>query len=94
MRYFDKPAHVLHDMLVNREITSTELTKDVLARIDEVEGDVKAYLTITREEALKQAEAVDADSQEIQQKFDAVSGDTVLNFRFLCFFGICGTGRM
>ena len=60
MRYFDKPAHVLHDMLVNREITSTELTKDVLARIDEVEGDVKAYLTITREEALKQAEAVDA----------------------------------
>ncbi len=60
MRYFDKPAHVLHDMLVNKEITSTELTKDVLARIDEVEGDVKAYLTITREEALKQAEAVDA----------------------------------
>ena len=31
-----------------------------MARIDEVEGDVKAYLTITREEALKQAEAVDA----------------------------------
>lgn len=59
MRYFDKPAHVLHDMLVNKEITSTELTKDVLARIDEVEGDVKAYLTITREEALAQAEAVD-----------------------------------
>ncbi len=60
MRLYEKPAHVLHDMLVNKEITSTELTKDVFARIDEVEGDVEAYLTITREEALKQAEAVDA----------------------------------
>ena len=59
MRLYDKPAHVLHDMLVNKEITSVELTQDVLSRIDEVEGDVEAYLTITREEALKQAEAVD-----------------------------------
>lgn len=46
-------------MLVNKEITSVELTQDVLSRIDEVEGDVEAYLTITREEALAQAEAVD-----------------------------------
>ncbi|WP_318606687.1 Asp-tRNA(Asn)/Glu-tRNA(Gln) amidotransferase subunit GatA [Mitsuokella jalaludinii] len=59
MRLYDKPAHVLHDMLVNKEITSVELTQDVLSRIDEVEGDVEAYLTITRAEALAQAEAVD-----------------------------------
>lgn len=59
MRLYDKPAHVLHDMLVNKEITSVELTQDVLIRIDEVEGDVEAYLTITRAEALAQAEAVD-----------------------------------
>ena len=59
MRLYDKPAHVLHDMLVNKEITSVELTQDVLSRIDEVEGDVEVYLTITRAEALAQAEAVD-----------------------------------
>ena len=59
MRLYEKPAHVLHDMLVNKEITSVELTEDVLARIDEVEGDVKAYLTITRDEALAQAKAVE-----------------------------------
>ena len=59
MRLYEKPAHILHDMLVNKEITSVELTNDVLARIDEVEGDVKAYLTITRDEALEQARAVD-----------------------------------
>lgn len=59
MKLFEQPAHVLHDMLVNKEITSMELTQAVLARIDEVEGDVQAYLTITREEALAQAKAVD-----------------------------------
>jgi len=59
VKLFEQPAHVLHDMLVNKEITSLELTEAVLARIDEVEGDVKAYLTITRDEALAQAKAVD-----------------------------------
>ncbi len=46
-------------MLVNKEITSVELTKDVLSRIDEVDGDVKAYLTLTREAALQQAALAD-----------------------------------
>ncbi|MDD3115547.1 MAG: Asp-tRNA(Asn)/Glu-tRNA(Gln) amidotransferase subunit GatA [Anaerovibrio sp.] len=59
MKLFEKPAHVLHDMLVNKEITSLELTESVLTRIDEVEGEVQAYLTVTREEALAQAKAVD-----------------------------------
>ena len=59
MKLFEQPAHVLHDMLVNKEITSLELTQAVLARIDEVEGDVQAYLTVTRDEALAQAKSVD-----------------------------------
>ncbi len=59
MNLFEQPAHVLHDMLVNKEITSLELTQAVLDRIDQVEGDVQAYLTITRDEALAQAKAVD-----------------------------------
>ncbi len=70
MRLFDKPAHVLHDMLVNKEITATELTKDVIARIDEVEGDVMAYLTQTREAALAQAAAVD----------EKIAGGKVISF--------------
>ena len=46
-------------MLEKKEITALELTKDVLTRIDEVEGDVGAYLTLTRDEALAAAETVD-----------------------------------
>ena len=59
MRYLDKPAHVLHDMLAKKEISAVELTQDLLTRIDEVEDKVGAYLTLTRETAQAQAVSVD-----------------------------------
>ncbi|WP_434064769.1 Asp-tRNA(Asn)/Glu-tRNA(Gln) amidotransferase subunit GatA [Anaerosinus gibii] len=46
-------------MLVNKEITAVELVDSLFARMDEVEGKVKAYLTQTRETALAKAKAVD-----------------------------------
>jgi aspartyl-tRNA(Asn)/glutamyl-tRNA(Gln) amidotransferase subunit A len=46
-------------MLKDKEISSVELTQDVLARIDKVEDNVKGYLTQTREQALQQAAAAD-----------------------------------
>ncbi len=59
MKLYDKPAHVLHDMLREKKISAVELTKDVLERLEAVENEVGAYLTVTREAALEQAEAVD-----------------------------------
>ncbi len=59
MKLYDKPAHVLHEMLAKKEISSVELTNDVFSRLDDVEGDVGAYLLTTREDAMKNAEAVD-----------------------------------
>lgn len=59
MKLFNQPAHVLHDMLVNKEITAVELANCLFDRMDEVEGEVKAYLTELRENALAQAKAVD-----------------------------------
>ncbi len=41
------------------EVTSVELTNAFLTRMKQVEGDVKAYLTITAELALEQARAAD-----------------------------------
>ena len=60
MKLYDQPAHVLHDMLVNKEITAAELTNAVLARVDAVEDEVQAYLTQTRDTALQQAAQTDA----------------------------------
>ncbi len=51
--------HGLHQKLVNKEISAVELTQKILAHKDAVEPAIQAYLSDTREEALRQAEAVD-----------------------------------
>lgn len=51
--------HELHDKLVKKEISAVEVTESVLGRIDAVDSDVKAYVTLTKEQALAQAQAVD-----------------------------------
>ncbi|MFH1683528.1 MAG: Asp-tRNA(Asn)/Glu-tRNA(Gln) amidotransferase subunit GatA [Candidatus Margulisiibacteriota bacterium] len=54
-----KTAHELHSLLINKKISSLELTESVLARIDKVENKIQAYVTVTKEEAIKQAKAAD-----------------------------------
>ena len=54
-----KTAHELHSLLVNKEISSIELTEAVFERIEKVEDKVKAYVTLTKAEALQQARAAD-----------------------------------
>jgi aspartyl-tRNA(Asn)/glutamyl-tRNA(Gln) amidotransferase subunit A len=48
-----------HERLTKREISSVELTRAVLDRITQVEPRVGAFITVTPEAALKQAEAAD-----------------------------------
>lgn len=60
MNYYDLTIAELHDKLVNKEISAVELTKNVLQRMEQVEGDVHAFVTTTPEIALAQAEKVDA----------------------------------
>ena len=55
----DMTLHELHDMLLSGQVSSREITSDVLARIDEVEASVGAYVTRDRETALKGADAAD-----------------------------------
>jgi len=51
--------HEAHELLKQRKISSTELTKSVLKRIAEVEGKVHACVTIVEDIALKEAKKVD-----------------------------------
>jgi aspartyl-tRNA(Asn)/glutamyl-tRNA(Gln) amidotransferase subunit A len=48
-----------HQRLMRREISSLELTRGCLARIRQVEDRVKAFVTVTEEVALAQAEQAD-----------------------------------
>jgi aspartyl-tRNA(Asn)/glutamyl-tRNA(Gln) amidotransferase subunit A len=58
---FQTPAHILADKLRTKEVSSSELTKAVLARISQVDPKVHAFITVTEEEALQMA--ADADQR-------------------------------
>ena len=51
--------HELHEKLKGKEITAQEATKVLLKRIQEVDPKIKAYLTVTEEEAMKEAQEAD-----------------------------------
>lgn len=55
----NKSAMEMSQLLNNGEISSVDLTKAHLERIDEVDGQVKAFLHVDREGALAQARLVD-----------------------------------
>ncbi|MBN2058488.1 MAG: Asp-tRNA(Asn)/Glu-tRNA(Gln) amidotransferase subunit GatA [Candidatus Saganbacteria bacterium] len=54
-----KTAHELHSLLSAKKLSSLELTEAVLSRIDRTEPKVQAYVTLTKESAIKQAKAAD-----------------------------------
>lgn len=59
MKLYDLTIHQLHEKLVKKEVSSVELTKAVLSRVEEVEKDVHSYVTLTEDLALAQAQEVD-----------------------------------
>ena len=59
MNLYDLTIHEANKLLRNKEVSSLELTKAALERIDEVEKKVQAFVTITGESALAQAQEAD-----------------------------------
>ena len=59
MKIHQLTIHEAHDRLAAGEISAVELTEAVLERITAVDNAVKAYLTLTPEDALAQAHAAD-----------------------------------
>src|SRR5919108_2226092 len=59
MKLFQRTIRELHQMLVDGEISSVELTQSVLDQIDAVGDRTRAYLLVTRDLALRQAKAAD-----------------------------------
>jgi aspartyl-tRNA(Asn)/glutamyl-tRNA(Gln) amidotransferase subunit A len=52
-------ASQIHDLLKNRQTTAVEIARAHLARIEEKDKDVRAYLSLSPERALRQANRVD-----------------------------------
>ncbi|MEK7374476.1 MAG: Asp-tRNA(Asn)/Glu-tRNA(Gln) amidotransferase subunit GatA [Thermodesulfobacteriota bacterium] len=59
MELYELSIHELQDKLREGETTSAEITASVFGRIDAVEKDVRAYITLMRETALAEAERAD-----------------------------------
>lgn len=59
MTFNNKTIDELHDLLVKKEISATELTKATMEDIKSREGAVDAFLTIAEDAALAQAAALD-----------------------------------
>jgi aspartyl-tRNA(Asn)/glutamyl-tRNA(Gln) amidotransferase subunit A len=56
---YDLTAHEAADLLARREVSSHELTEAALERIRQVEGRIEAFVTVTEELALRQADEAD-----------------------------------
>jgi aspartyl-tRNA(Asn)/glutamyl-tRNA(Gln) amidotransferase subunit A len=92
MKLYEMTAHQLHDLLARREVTSREITESVLKRIEDVEGRIHAYLTLTPEMALEQASAADARIQKGDQ--EAITGIPLAIKDVICTRGVrttCGS---
>ena len=59
MKFFDITVTELHQKLVDRELTVTELVSQTLDQIEADQAILNDFVTINRDEALKQAQAID-----------------------------------
>ncbi|MBN1368155.1 MAG: Asp-tRNA(Asn)/Glu-tRNA(Gln) amidotransferase subunit GatA [Dehalococcoidales bacterium] len=89
MQLHQLTIHEAHDLLKNKIISSVELTQAVIDRIHQVDAKVKAFVTITEEAALQQAEQ--ADEQIASGKINSLTGVPVLIKDNMCTKGVLTT---
>ncbi|AFM40245.1 glutamyl-tRNA(Gln) and/or aspartyl-tRNA(Asn) amidotransferase, A subunit [Desulfosporosinus acidiphilus SJ4] len=56
---FEKSVSELHELLVHKEVSATELTNAYIERIHNLDKDLQAYLTVLEKEAQAQASEID-----------------------------------
>jgi aspartyl-tRNA(Asn)/glutamyl-tRNA(Gln) amidotransferase subunit A len=78
--------HEAHELLKSKKLSSVELTRDCLKRVEKVEPKVKALVTLTVEAALKQAE--EADKRIARGDINPLTGVPVVLKDVLCTKGV------
>jgi aspartyl-tRNA(Asn)/glutamyl-tRNA(Gln) amidotransferase subunit A len=92
MELYQLTIHELLDRLRAGETTSAAITASVFGRIDAVEKEVHAYITLMRETAL--AEAARADEKIRKGEIDALTGIPIAMKDICCMKGVrttCGS---
>lgn len=81
--------HEASTLLQSKKTSSVELTKNIFEHLEKVEDKVKAFITITKEEALKQAH--EADKKLKEGKGTALTGVPLVIKDNMCTAGILTT---
>ncbi len=81
--------HEAHDLLINKKISSVELTRAVIDRIHQVDNKVNAFVTVTEDTALKQA--AEADNKIAAGDVNPLTGVPALIKDNMCTSGILTT---
>lgn len=63
-KLYELTAHELHDLIKTKQVSAVEVARSHIERIEAVDDRVKAFITVTPEAALKEAERVDRDIAE------------------------------
>jgi aspartyl-tRNA(Asn)/glutamyl-tRNA(Gln) amidotransferase subunit A len=75
-----------HDILASRQASSVDLTASVLDRIDSVEGKVKAFVRVTRQNAMDMAK--EADKNLANGSYSQITGIPLQLKDNMCYKGI------
>jgi aspartyl-tRNA(Asn)/glutamyl-tRNA(Gln) amidotransferase subunit A len=59
VEFYNLTIHELHTLLSTKEVTSQEVTESVLKRIESIDEQVNAYITVTKPLAMEQAKKAD-----------------------------------
>ena len=86
MQLYELTIGEAHELLKKKEITSVELTKAVLDRIDEVEPEIDAYITVAADMAM--AQAGEADRAIAAGKCQPLTGIPVAIKDLMCVEGL------
>lgn len=86
MQLHQLTIHEAHDLLINKKISSVELTKAIIDRIQRVDAKVKAFVTVTADSALTQAE--EADNKLAAGDMNPLTGVPALIKDNMCTKGI------
>ena len=67
-------VHELQEKLKNKELTSLDITKAYIDRINEKEKDIQAFVTTLEDKALEQAKKIDAEREggEVESEFAGI----------------------
>ena len=90
MELYDLTAHEIHDLLVKRAVSAVEVAESVFRQIDKVEEQINSYITLTKEDALATATAVD-NKIKAGQEIAPLAGIPIALKDILCTRGVLTT---